>query len=80
MVGGNHIVICKKILEIVFKEDPMEDYMNYSSASEDDIDYEDCEEDEWILSESASTEGSPSKQRVINVESDNPYSDNPFFL
>ena len=42
---GNHIVICKKVLDILFKVDKMEDYMDYSSASEDDLDYADCEEE-----------------------------------
>lgn len=36
---------CKKVLDILFKVDKMEDYMDYSSASEDDLDYDDCEDE-----------------------------------
>ena len=58
----------------------MEDYMNYSSASEDDIDYEDCEEKDPTLSENASTDGSPEKKRVIEVEPEEVYQENGTLL
>ena len=54
--------------------------MNYSSASEDDIDYEDCEEKDPTLSENASTDGSPEKKRVIEVEPEEVYQENGTLL
>jgi hypothetical protein len=32
-------------MDVLFKIDPMSDYMDYSSASEDDSNYEDCEDE-----------------------------------
>jgi len=42
----NHIGICKKLMDILFKFDLMKDYMDYSSASEEDIDYIEFEQAE----------------------------------
>ncbi len=40
----NHIHVCKKLMDILFKFDDMNDYMDYSSASEDDLDYAEFEQ------------------------------------
>lgn len=43
----------------------MLDYMNYSDASEDDIDYDDCEENDLSsTNENATTDGSNSAEKV----------------
>ena len=37
-------MMSKKVLDIIFKQDEMTDYMDYSSASENDEHYDDCEQ------------------------------------
>ena len=66
----NHISICKKVLDVLFKYDAMDDYMDLSSASEDDVDYAEFEEAEKQDASSGTAspdKRSPSKQTVENT-------------
>ena len=56
----NHIVAGKKILDVIFLEDQMTDYLDYSSASENDSTYEEFENEETTSSEGTYTEESKS--------------------
>lgn len=67
----NHIMVCKKILEVIFKLDPIDDYLQYSTASEEDSSYSDCERQELESSGSSSSPSgktSGSKSSPVNLD------------